>query len=157
MVGMSATLCPALRQSDTALRSSATLRAMAIISVMAPFKPPSCVFSRAEAIRQRAGDAAHQAEIELGPVGDIGAEIVERAGMRSGAGGHRIQQGGRELRLAEDANRACGLDLGADFLDSLGAGLTVGIDRDRAHRGERVTAFEILISVVKNDKRFAGE
>src|ERR1700722_2875211 len=137
MVGISATFCPALRQSDTARRSSAILRATAIIFSRPP-QPPSCVFSWPEAIRQRAGNAAHQPEIEFGPVGDIGAEIIERAGMRAGAGGHRVQQGGRELRLAENTGPARGLDLGADFLDSPGAGLAVRIDRAPAHRGKLV-------------------
>src|SRR5208282_3838589 len=147
MVGMSATLCPASRQAANAWRSSATLRAAAIMSVSASLMPPSCVFSRTEAIRQRAGDSAHQAEIQFGPVGDVGAQIVERGGAGAGTRGHRVQQRGRGLRPAEDAAGMAGRDLGADFLDSPGAGLAAGIDRDRAHHIEGITAREILIGV----------
>ena len=68
---------------------------------------------------QRGRHAAHQLEIEILAIFDLGAQRIEHTGFRVSAFGDHLHETRLELGLGEDAGRIKLTHLGADFIDTL--------------------------------------
>ena len=90
------------------------------------------------------------AKIGFGSRRQRGAERIEHAGPRAAAFDQRIDQGGGELRLAEQAARPQRANPVAQLAKAFRPRLVLGIHGDRAGHGERVAALEIAIGVVED-------